>query len=74
MSNEMLEKMFDETFVIVKESKDVAKIVRNMALLTTLSLNPSIKQLINKYQYNLRLFELLMGKSTQAILSASENE
>ena len=74
MSNEMLEKMFDETFVIVKESKDVTKIVRNMALLTTLSLNPSIKQLINKYQYNLRLFELLMGKSTQAILSASENE
>lgn len=66
--------MFDETFVMVKESNDVAKIVRNMALLTTLSLNPSIKQLINKYQYNLRLFELFMGKSTQAILSASENE
>ena len=71
MSNEMLEKIFDETIVMIKESKDVAKIVRNMALLTTLSLNPSIKQLINKYQYNLRLFELLMGKSTQVILSAS---
>lgn len=66
--------MFDETFVMVKENNDVAKIVRNMTLLTTLSLNPSIKQLINKYQYNLRLFELFMGKSTQAILSASENE
>lgn len=70
----MLEKMFDETFVMVKENNDVAKIVRNMTLLTTLSLNPSIKQLINKYQYNLRLFELFMGKSTHAILSASENE
>lgn len=66
--------MFDETFVMVKENNDVAKIVRNMTLLTTLSLNPSIKQLINKYQYNLRLFELFMGKSTQALLSASENE
>ena len=66
--------MFDETFVMVKENNDVAKIVRNMALLTTLSLNPSIKQLINKYQYNLRLFELFMSKSTQAILSASINE
>lgn len=65
--------MFDETFAMIKESNDVAQIVRNMALLTTLSLNPSIKQLINKYQYNLRLFELLMGKSTQAILSASQN-
>lgn len=66
--------MFDETFIIVKENNNVAKIVRNMTLLTTLSLNPSIKQLINKYQYNLRLFELFMGKSTQALLSASENE
>lgn len=65
--------MFDETFAMIKESNDVAQIVRNMTLLTTLSLNPSIKQLINKYQYNLRLFELLMGKSTQAILSASQN-
>lgn len=74
MSNEMLEKMFDETFAMIKDSNDVAQIVRNMALLTTLSLNPSIKQLINKYQYNLRLFELFMGKSTQAVLSASENE
>lgn len=66
--------MFDETFAMIKESNDVAQIVRNMTLLTTLSLNPLIKQLINKYQHNLRLFELLMGKSTQAILSASENE
>jgi len=65
--------MFDETFAMIKDSNDVAQIVRNMTLLTTLSLNPSIKQLINKYQYNLRLFELLMGKSTQAILSASQN-
>ena len=65
--------MFDETFAMIKESSEVAQIVRNMTSLTTLSLNPSIKQLINKYQYNLRLFELLMGKSTQAILSASQN-
>lgn len=70
MSNEMLEKMFDEMFELIKNTNDISKIVKNMTLLTTLSLNPSIKQLINKYQYNLKLFELLMSKNTQPILSA----
>lgn len=57
-------------FELIKNTKDISKIVSNMTLLTTLSLNPSIKQLINKYQYNLKLFELLMSKNTQPILSA----
>lgn len=70
----MLEKIFDETFILIKSSNYVSKIVNNMDLLTTLSHNPSIKQLINKYQYNLKLFELLMGTNAQPILSAPKNE
>lgn len=56
MSNEMLEKMFDETFSLIENPKDINDIVTNMTFLTSLSLNPSIKQLINKYQYNLKFF------------------
>lgn len=56
MGNGMLEKMFEETFGLIENGGDIDDIVINMAFLTTLSLNASIKQLINKYQYNLKFF------------------
>jgi hypothetical protein len=74
MENKYFEAIFEETFNLIKTSPDVAKLNRNLELLAVLSVNTNIKQLINKYQYNLMLFEMLMSKNYQSVLSSAENE
>jgi hypothetical protein len=74
MENKYFEAIFEETFNLIKTSPDVAKLNRNLELLAVLSVNTNIKQLINKYQYNLILFEMLMSKNYQSVLSSAENE
>lgn len=74
MENKYFEAIFEETFNLIKTSPDIAKLNRNLELLAVLSVNTNIKQLINKYQYNLMLFEMLMSKNYQSVLSSAENE
>jgi hypothetical protein len=74
MENKYFEAIFEETFNLIKTSPDVIKLNRNLELLAVLSVNTNIKQLINKYQYNLMLFEMLMSKNYQSVLSSAENE